>query len=366
MVVPQPTPFATEQPFQLHRLGTVMTPDPGNPDEAWGVLNPACCRDRAGELLLYPRVVAAHNRSRIGLARVCFRDNEPVGVERLGYALEPTEGFERNASTAGVEDPRVVYLAALDRFVMTYTAFGPLGPRVALAVSDDARIWERLGPVDFAYAPGDGTDFDLYHNKDALLFPAPVRDPHGRPALALIHRPDYTIPWETGGHTQVLPTGTAEARPSMWISYTALDAARRDVRALSRWSDHRLLATPEQPWEVAKIGGGAPPVLTPLGWLVLYHGVGTVPAATDGGSPRPPYAAGVLILDRDDPRRILYRSSAPILEPDTAAERRGTVDNVVFPTAVDARGDGRIDVYYGMADARIGVARLQIPPTLPD
>ena len=65
------------------------------------------------------------------------------------------------------------------------------------------------------------------------------------------------------------------------------------------------------------------------------------------------------------PRKILYRSPEPILEPDTGEEREGIVDNVVFPTAVDLRDDGRLDVYYGMADARIGVARLQIPDKLP-
>jgi len=61
----------------------------------------------------------------------------------------------------------------------------------------------------------------------------------------------------------------------------------------------------------------------------------------------------------DDPLRILYRSEKPVLEPESEPERVGIVDNVVFPTAIDAREDGRIDVYYGMADSRIGVARLQ-------
>ncbi len=353
-------------PFRLQRLRTIMWGDDANPDEAMGVLNPACCRDRDGRLLLYPRVVAHPNHSRIGLAEVRFEDGEPVEVARLGYALEPTEGFERNAHTAGVEDPRVVFLAALDRFVMAYTAFGPLGPRIALAVSPDGRSWERLGPINFTYEPQYRTDFDLYKNKDALLFPDIVRDPHGRPAFALIHRPEYTIPWEWGGTTTIQPDGITETRPAMWISYAPVDTALADLRSLTVWQDHQFLAGSEQPWEVSKIGGGAPPILTPLGWLVIYHGVGAVPQATTERAPRPPYAAGVMILDRDDPRKILYRSTEPILEPDTDEEREGIVDNVVFPTAVDLREDGRLDVYYGMADARIGVARLQIPDSLPD
>lgn len=364
MSVPSPVE-ATVPPFQLARLRTIMAGDPANPEEALGVLNPASCRDRDGTLLLFPRVVAAGNYSRIGIARVRFVGDEPVGVDRLGYALEPSEAFERNHRTAGVEDPRVVFVAALDRYVMTYTAYGPLGPRIALAVSDDAYRWTRLGPIDFAYAPADGTDFDLYKNKDALIFPEPVRDPQGRPALALIHRPEYAVPWEDGGQTVALPAGVSESRPSMWLSYVPLDAARADLGALTHWRDHRLLAVPERPWEAAKIGGGTPPLLTPLGWLTIYHGVGGVAIHRVGRQPRPRYSAGVLILDRDDPRRVLYRSPEPILEPDAAEEREGVVDNVVFPTAVDPRDDGRIDVYYGMADARIGVARLVLPATLP-
>lgn len=74
-------------------------------------------------------------------------------------------------------------------------------------------------------------------------------------------------------------------------------------------------------------------------------------------------SAGVLVLDQRDPRAIRYRSSTPILRPETAEERRGTVADVVFPTGADPRGGvpPQIDIYYGMADARIGAARLLMP-----
>ena len=77
------------------------------------------------------------------------------------------------------------------------------------------------------------------------------------------------------------------------------------------------------------------------------------------------YNAGALVLDECDPRRVVYRSPTPILTPQTPKEREGVAPNVVFPTAVDDRGHGRIDVNYGMADCRIGAARLQLPATLP-
>jgi predicted GH43/DUF377 family glycosyl hydrolase len=68
-----------------------------------------------------------------------------------------------------------------------------------------------------------------------------------------------------------------------------------------------------------------------------------------------------MILANDDPLRMLYRSDDPILEPERETERLGVVGNVVFPTALDARRKGLIDIYYGMADARIGVACLEVP-----
>jgi predicted GH43/DUF377 family glycosyl hydrolase len=76
-----------------------------------------------------------------------------------------------------------------------------------------------------------------------------------------------------------------------------------------------------------------------------------------------------MILSSQHPRVILYRSPEPVLEPLLREERHGIVPNVVFPTGIDRRDDlgtpGRFDVYYGMADSRIGVARLDLPDMLP-
>src|SRR5437667_1649938 len=126
---------ASPSPWPLRRLGIVMEPDPGDVCEAEGVLNPAVARGPDGRLYLLPRLVAPGNYSRIGLARVVFdRHNTPVGVERLGMALEPQEPYELNAETGGGgEDPRITYLAATGLYGMTYTALGPDGPRTAAA-----------------------------------------------------------------------------------------------------------------------------------------------------------------------------------------------------------------------------------------
>ncbi|KRT75530.1 MAG: Glycosidase-related protein, partial [Armatimonadetes bacterium CSP1-3] len=114
-----------------------------------------------------------------------------------------------------------------------------------------------------------------------------------------------------------------------------------------------------------KIGGGPAPVLTPHGWLLVYHGVrGRIVEGVDH-QPHVHYSAGVMVLDRWDPRMVRYRSRSPVLQPESDDERYGIVPNVVFPTGLDPRGDGRIDVYYGMADFAIGVAQMAVPEQLP-
>jgi beta-1,2-mannobiose phosphorylase / 1,2-beta-oligomannan phosphorylase len=344
-------------PFLMRRLGVIMRGDPHNSDEALGVLNPATARAPDGRLYLFPRVVAAGNYSRIGIAEVIFGESgDPVGVERRGYALEPSESYEQNAHTAGCEDARITYSEPLGRYLMTYTAYGPLGARIALATSDDLMHWERIGPLKFAFDPALRVDFDLYDNKDAVIFPSLVSDPHGRPALAMLHRPA-----NVQGRMPVLPAGISEERASIWISYCAVEPARASLAALLTWRDHTLLATPAQPWEETKIGAGTPPIRTPHGWLLIYHGVaGQILEGVDH-QPHVRYSAGAMLLDGDDPRKIIFRSSEPTLTPEVDEERTGIVPNVVFPTGVDMRGHGRVDVYYGMADAAIGVARLDLP-----
>ncbi|MDP9383511.1 MAG: glycosidase [Chloroflexota bacterium] len=349
-------------PFQMQRLGLVMQADANIPEEVEGVLNPAAARGPDGDLYLLPRIVGKGNYSRIGIARVRFNDDgDPEGVERLGYALEPSEPYELrpDEGTGGCEDPRVTYVEPLDMYVMGYTAWGPTGPRVAIAVSHDLFSWRRLGLANFDPDPDPvyGVDFDDYHNKDAAFFPRPVRAPNGVESIAMLHRPVYT--------EEDVPRGITDPRPSIWISYCPLQDVLYDLSALTGWRQHHALIDPDYPWEALRIGAGTQPVLTRHGWLLVYHGAsGIIPS--DPSLPKDVhYSAGALVLDEVDPLRVLYRSPTPILEPATGEERVGIVDNVVFPEGADDRGDGRIDVYYGMADERIGVALLTVPEQLP-
>jgi beta-1,2-mannobiose phosphorylase / 1,2-beta-oligomannan phosphorylase len=346
-------------PYKLERLGIVMEPLPGEPREAEGVLNPASARGRDGKLYLFPRIVAKGNFSRIGRARVLLDGGgNPSGVERLGVVLEPDEAWEQNPITAGVEDPRITFVDSLNTYVMAYAAYGPLGPRIGLAVSRDLVKWQRLGPVSFAYEPSLKTDMNLYPNKDAMFFPEPVPGPDGRPAYAMLHRPMWNLNPNNPDVGLPLPAGVTDPRQSIWVSFVAADLVDRDVRALTRLDRHRQVAQPQQPWEATKIGGGTPPIRVREGWLIIHHGV-TKGEAPLGGRVPVRYVAGAMILDPQDVSRVLSRSQVPLLEPETKEERVGIVDSVVFPTAIDVHENGEPDVFYGMADFRIGAARLR-------
>jgi predicted GH43/DUF377 family glycosyl hydrolase len=184
-------------------------------------------------------------------------------------------------------------------------------------MSRDFRSVHRLGPV---MPPED---------KDAALFPRRVG---GR--WAMVHRPS---PLRGGAH--------------MWISFSP------DLR---HWGDHTLLLEARDGawWDAGKIGLGPPPLETPDGWLVLYHGV----HATGDG---PIYRVGLALLDLDDPRIVLHRTDEWVLGPSAPYEVSGDVGRVVFPCGwiVDDATD-RLRLYYGAADSVIGLATADFSAVL--
>jgi beta-1,2-mannobiose phosphorylase / 1,2-beta-oligomannan phosphorylase len=354
--------------FELERLGQVMSPQADNPYEAEGVLNPAAARGPDGQLYLFPRMVARGNYSRIGIVRVDFdHGGRPCAVERLGIALQPEADYERRSDGGGgCEDPRITYVEPLKRYVMTYAALSSVGPRIAFAISEDLLSWRRLGLARFeSYR---GIDFVHVDNKDASLFPVALANHSGKMQLALLHRPLFpgTRPEEIACRK-----GSRDVdldHESIWISYSPIPPAGAACEHLGLFNSHHRLVSPVRPWARLKVGAGTPPILTRLGWLLIYHGVSQLPGAVND-PPRLCYSAGVLLLAKDEPQQIRYRSADPILTPTQPQERSGTVANVVFPTGIDRRDDlglpDRFDIYYGMADSRIGAARLDLPDSLP-
>jgi predicted GH43/DUF377 family glycosyl hydrolase len=340
----------------VERLGPVLVPD-GDPNEVEGVLNPASARTRDGDLLLYPRAVAKGNISRVERVHVAQRDATFI-TQRDGFALEPEATYEvRPSAGYGCEDPRVTFIPVLDRYVMAYTAFGPLGPRIAIALSTDGHSWERLGLMRFAQ-PGmvDGDD------KDAAFFPEPVLSPRGERSLAFYHRPMLHLSAVDGrAAIPLIERLPFEDRESIRIGYVPLEPALQDVQGLLDVGESVIVLSPDANWGSIKVGAGTPPVRIAEGWLSLFHGVDLID--NSGARPKFRYSAGIVIHDLEQPHKIVYRSPEPVITPETEYERKGIVDNVVFPTGIDVRADfgpRTFDVYYGMADYAIGAARLSL------
>lgn len=324
----------------MHRRGIVLTPDPTNLYEAGGVLNPAAISYNNLTYIFY-RAVAfkPHNYSRILIASCNVNsDGTFENVRKMNkIALEPKESYElwANGKGGGVEDPRITLID--DTYYMTYVAYGTVdgktAPRVALAKSKDLITWLRMGlihytPVEIQKARGKKTyDLNKIPNKDAVIFPTKIGGMY-----AMLHRPMFK--------------GSTHVKQSIWLAFST---------DMMNWTDHTLVIEPRSGWESFKIGAGTPPLLLDEGWLVFYHGVDS-----NDKDPNRHYRAGVLIMDRKHPAKVLYRSDDPVLSPENPEEKYGVVDNVVFPTGAVVNPAGFIEVYYGMADRAIGLATTPI------
>ncbi len=298
--------------FTRHPANPIIT-SAHLPYSANSVFNPAAAM-RDGETILLMRVEDRRGLSHLTVAR------SPDGV--AGWRIDADPTFVAKPDTYpeeiwGVEDPRVTYLEEEQRWIVAYTAYSRGGPLVSLATTEDFETFERLGPV---MPPED---------KDAALFPVRF---DGR--WALIHRPIPSF-GVFGAH--------------MWISFSP------DLR---HWGDHGILLKARQGawWDAHKIGLSPQPLKTDRGWLILYHGVRT----TASGSI---YRLGLALLDLENPRRVLKRSSEWLFSPRAMYERLGEVADVVFPCGWTLVDD-EIRLYYGAADTSIGMATARLSELL--
>ncbi len=160
--------------------------------------------------------------------------------------------------------------------------------------------------------------------REILFFPEKINNKY-----ALIHRPLYLTKEKYEHHNYPLA-------PGIWISFS---------KDLLHWTNHQLLMAPQEEWEKKKIGAGPPPIKTDKGWLLIYHGV----------DQNHIYRAGAVILDLEDPFKILARTKEPIFSPEMEYEKEGDVPNVVFPTGLVEK-DGLLYLYYGAADKTVCLA----------
>jgi predicted GH43/DUF377 family glycosyl hydrolase len=296
------------QLFMREATNPILSPEDW-PYTVNAVFNPGVTIGPDGETILLVRV---EDRSGVSHLTVARSSDGLTGwvVEEEPFIL-PTRG--RYEDRWGAEDPRITRVG--EEYYISYTGFSPSGPLVILARTLDFRSYEFCSIV----APPE--------DKDAALFPRLIGVRH-----ALFHRP--------------VASGAHGEAPNMWLSFSP---------DLVHWGDHRIVIEPRRSgnWDREKVGLGPPPLETPSGWLVLFHGV----KATAAGSL---YRVGVALLDLDQPSVVLARGDEWVFGPEAPYELQGDVPGVVFPTGWVVQPDGRARVYYGAADSTVAVAFARV------
>jgi beta-1,2-mannobiose phosphorylase / 1,2-beta-oligomannan phosphorylase len=295
--------------FERHPNNPILTAADW-PYDVNAVFNPAAA-EVAGQTVLLARVEDCRGISHLTVAR------SGNGID--GWTVEPEPLLAPDDDTEserwGFEDPRVVWVDELERWVITCTAYGPTGPGVFLATTEDFTSVERYGIVR---QPED---------KNAALLPHRI---DGR--WALLHRPKTQF---GGGHGEI-------------------HLSRSDD--LVSWSGPEQVLQPRAGawWDSLRIGIGPPPIRTDHGWLLVYHGVKETIAGDI-------YRLGLVLLDLQDPTQVLRRLPTWILAPFEPYERTGDVPNVVFPCGLlhDPVSD-EVRLYYGAADSSICLATSRL------
>ena len=290
--------------FQRHRGNPILTAADW-PYPAHTVFNAGATRLLDGTTLLLCRVEDRRGHSHLCAAR------STNGVD--GWHIDPQPTLAPDPEhwpeeLWGIEDPRITYVPELGRYAIVYTSYARGGPGVSLALTEDFQTFERYGVV---MQPED---------KDAALLPHRIGD-----SWALIHRP-------------VGPFGA-----HIWISYSP------DLR---HWGSHKPILEARRGawWDANKIGLSPPPIETPDGWLMIYHGVRTTPSGCL-------YRLGLALFDLNTPERCVLRGDTWVFGPEEHYEREGDVNNVVFPCGLTVAPDGdTIHMYYGGADSCIALA----------
>ena len=320
----------------------ILKPNAANEWENFCVLNPAVIYDEAKrEFVMLYRAAGDTEMHHIHLGLATSKD----GFHFERQSDQPVFSPSVDGPDAGcVEDPRLVKFG--EWYFMTYAArpYAPgrywsyeamkkrtwLNPPADgpaflkgndtlthLAITQDFRNFKRLGRIT------DTRDDD----RDVILFPERINGKFVR-----LSRP---VRYREGAPSC--------AKPSTWIAYSD---------DLMEWSNPKVLMQGEAEWEALKVGGSCPPLRTDKGWLHIYHGV----AEKEKGRG---YRAGAVLLDLENPEKIIARTKDPILEPEEECEISGIYSGCVFPTG-NVIVDGTLYVYYGAADKYVCVATADI------
>ncbi len=305
--------------------------------EEQGVLNPGAI-DIDGTMHLFYRAIGKDGVSRIGYAT----SDSGTKFDRLPYPVFALSGEDPEAAAArrthmpqhsgllasggswsGTEDPRAV--AIDDTVYLTFSAFGGW---------DSLRMGVTTLPVS-----------DLKQQRWAWTPPVFLSPP------GQVHKNWVLFPEKINGKFAVLHSLHSGSRDRVLIDYLdSLDEAP----AGGIESPYRPKADTEA-WDSTLRGAGPPPMRTPEGWLLFYH-------AIDAREPSR-YKIGALLLDLNDPTKIVARSASPVLVPDARYENEGAKSGVVYACGAVVRDD-EVHVFYGGADSVICSARHSLDALL--
>ncbi|MBU0760235.1 MAG: glycosidase [Nanoarchaeota archaeon] len=246
--------------------------------------------------------------------RKIILDKSGLNVESIEQS--PTFVGCPHESEYGVEDARITKIK--NNFFMTFVTVSERnGVSTSLAQSNDLKKWKRMGTIF------------QEQNKDVVLFPEKING-----LYAALNRPESSFVF---------------SKPSIWISYST---------DLVFWGKEKvLLRTRDNSWESERNGAGPPPIKTKKGWLIIYHGI-----KKEKG--KHIYSVGAALLDLKNPEKILARTpkNNPLLVPSISVEKKGFMDNVVFPTTAIPCLDNpkELLIYSGAADRMITVMKLSL------
>jgi predicted GH43/DUF377 family glycosyl hydrolase len=280
----------------------------GNGWQSAGTFNPAVIEAKGKIVMLY-RAQDSQGTSRLAYAESAdgihfTRRDKPV--------LSPTESYEKDG---GVEDPRLVQFD--DTYYLTYTGYNKTDAQLCLATSKDLIHWERKGVM----IPANKGNWNVKWTKSGAIVPQKIDGKYWMYFLGTsgdnkdqggLVSSDDLMHWTEATKTPVLPV-----RPGQFDSRVA------------------------EP--------GPPPIVTPKGIVLVYN----------GADDKLVYRTGIAIFDRQDPRKLIWRSERPIFQPEREWERVGQVPNVVFVEGMMKRGE-RYLFYYGAADKYVGVAEAPL------
>lgn len=277
----------------------LIEPNPSLAWEAGGVLSPAVIHENGKWKMLY-RAYGQDMISRLGYAT--SSDGIKWQKDEKPRVVPDNSGLEYS----GIEDPRIVNIDG--HYFVTYTGFTLriryVRTRIRILETTDFRKFKRITPsFRFHWRKND---------KDGVLFPNKIDG-----LYCMLHRVEPDIQFSSS-------------------------------KNLRQWSRHTVVLRPsKQDWESIKVGAGAPPIKTSIGWLIFYHSVGKAKK----------YSMSAAILDINSPTKVLYRLPFPLLSPNTLYEEKGVVPNVVFGTSAIETGSDYY-LYYGACDKVIAAAYI--------